>query len=146
MTAPLKRHPALIALSREHHDGLVVAQVLKRDVPAYRGMPSTPKDCLDFYKAKFKTALQPHFEQEEQRLFPLLKGRDSQIDVLIETLLMEHRELEAATQLSETDPELETRLDAVGRLLERHIRTEERVLFQWAQAHLTDEELRAAGR
>lgn len=139
--ASMKRHPALITLSREHHDGLVIAQVLKSDVPAYRGMPDRPADRLEYFKARFVTALKPHFISEEQYLFPMLKGRDAGVDDLLNRLVQEHRELEAATRLAAGDPELESRLDATGRLLERHIRAEERELFQWAQEHLSESEL-----
>lgn len=139
--ASMKRHPALITLSREHHDGLVIAQVLKSDVPAYRGMPDRPADRLDYFKARFVTALKPHFISEEQYLFPMLKGRDAGVDDLLNRLTEEHRELETATRLAAGDPELESRLDATGRLLERHIRAEERELFQWAQEHLSESEL-----
>ncbi len=139
--ASMKRHPALITLSREHHDGLVIAQVLKSDVPAYRGMPEQPTDRLEYFKARFVTALKPHFISEEQYLFPMLKGRDAGVDDLLNRLTEEHRELEAATRLAAGDPELESRLDATGRLLERHIRAEEQELFQWAQEHLSDSEL-----
>ena len=137
----MKRHPALITLSREHHDGLVIAQVLKSDVPAYRGMPEQPTDRLEYFKARFVTALKPQFISEEQYLFPMLKGRDAGVDDLLNRLVQEHRELEAATRLAAGDPELESRLDATGRLLERHIRAEERELFQWAQEHLSESEL-----
>lgn len=139
--ASMKRHPALITLSREHHDGLVIAQVLKSDVPAYRGMPEQPTDRLEYFKARFVTALKPHFISEEQYLFPMLKGRDAGVDDLLNRLTEEHRELEAATRLAAGDPELESRLDATGRLLERHIRAEEQELFQWAQEHLSESEL-----
>ncbi|HPD52985.1 MAG TPA: hemerythrin domain-containing protein, partial [Bacteroidia bacterium] len=108
----MKRHPALITLSREHHDGLVIAQVLKSDVPAYRGMPDRPADRLDYFKARFVTALKPHFISEEQYLFPMLKGRDAGVDDLLNRLTEEHRELETATRLAAGDPELESRLDA----------------------------------
>jgi hemerythrin-like domain-containing protein len=141
MNAPMKRHPALVALSRDHHDGLVIAQVLKHDVPAYRGMPDLPKDRLDFFKAKLVTALRPHFELEEKTLFPLLRNRDPKIDHLLDNLIVEHRELENAALIPSDDPDLEMRLDTAGRLLERHIRSEERELFQWAQAHLSGQEL-----
>ena len=117
--ASMKRHPALITLSREHHDGLVIAQVLKSDVPAYRGMPEQPTDRLEYFKARFVTALKPHFISEEQYLFPMLKGRDAGVDDLLNRLVQEHRELEAATRLAAGDPELESRLDATGRLLEQ---------------------------
>ncbi len=139
--ASMKRHPALVTLSREHHDGLVIAQVLKSDVPAYRGMPDQPTDRLEYFKASFVTALKPHFISEEQYLFPMLKGREVGVDDLLDRLTEEHRELEAATRLTSDDSELESRLDATGRLLERHIRTEERELFQWAQEHLSESEL-----
>lgn len=142
MRKPMKRHPAFLSLSREHHDGLVIAQVLKSDVPAYKGMPERPVDRLEFFKAKFQTALKPHFNLEEEKLFPLLRSKDPAIDSLIEQLLLEHRQLEAATTIHGDDSALETLLDATGRLLERHIRSEERELFQWAQTNLNEEELK----
>ena len=102
--ASMKRHPALITLSREHHDGLVIAQVLKSDVPAYRGMPDRPADRLEYFKARFVTALKPHFISEEQVPVPDAERTRRRRRRRLNRLVQEHRELEAATRLAAGDP------------------------------------------
>ena len=35
----MKRHPALIPLSREHHGALILARLIQKDAPPYKGLP-----------------------------------------------------------------------------------------------------------
>ena len=37
----MKRHEALAPLSREHHGTLILAQLLKKGAPVYKGLPDT---------------------------------------------------------------------------------------------------------
>ena len=39
----MKRHSSLVPYSQDHHKILVLAQVLKKDVPDYKGMPTDLK-------------------------------------------------------------------------------------------------------
>lgn len=130
---PLRRHPNLIPLSRDHHHGLVLAQLLKYDVPDYKGLPTTvegkAEHALRFYEEK----LAPHFRLEEERLLPAVTGYDSLLDHYCERVREDHRRLTRLLDQWRQSPPNGSDLDEFGRLLEEHIRFEERVLFQRIQ-------------
>ena len=69
----MKRHESLAPLSREHHAALLLAQLLKKNAAAYKGMPAdTPGKIL--YAAEFYSShLIAHFDDEEkvfEKLWP----------------------------------------------------------------------------
>lgn len=146
MADPIRRHPSLVPLSKDHHEALLLAQVLKRNAPPYRGMPQSPRDKQAYFRARFSTALQPHFRAEEDKLFPLLAGKEKEIDRMIDLLVAEHRQLETFVRDEVGEEQLVDHLDRAGQLLEAHIRREERQLFQWAQANCSAAELEEIGR
>ena len=53
---PIKRHKTLTPLSREHHSGLILAQLIKKGAPDYKNLPKTTtekvKYTIDFYKSE----------------------------------------------------------------------------------------------
>ncbi len=138
---PIKRHKALINLSRDHYSGLLLASVLKRDTPHFKNMPESLQQKADYVKLKYKTELQSHFKAEEDVLFPFIQGRTDQMDALIIELVQEHRILELKITEIDNASDLVLALDAIGRILEAHIRKEERQLFQLAQENISEEEL-----
>ncbi len=77
----MKRHEALIPLSREHHGALLLAQVLKSDVPDYKGMPTLPAEKAAYALETFTNTLQPHFKKEEL-LMQKVMGRNDDLDFL----------------------------------------------------------------
>lgn len=87
MTAPIKRHPALIPLSHDHQTGLLLAMILKKETPQYRGMPGTTEGKLQLLQQRFEEELKPHFDKEENILFPFITGRLEEIDLLIDELI-----------------------------------------------------------
>jgi len=137
----MKRHPALHPLSHDHHQGLILAQQLKKDAPQYKGMPSTLEGKKEYTLTFYKTELKKHFEDEEKILFPFVKSKNEDVDKLIKEIISEHRKMESLIKvLGETD-QLENVLDELGWLLEKHIRKEERVLFVEIEKVLSEEEL-----
>ena len=97
----------------------------------------------------FQTRLVTHFRAEEQALFPLIRKTQPHAIPLLDTLLAEHTDMRGRVQaLEQADPaELPAQLTAFGRLLERHVRSEERELFSACEARLSADEaerLRAA--
>jgi iron-sulfur cluster repair protein YtfE (RIC family) len=137
----MKRHQSLLTFSREHHTALLLAQTLKKDAPQYRGMPAKIPEKIEYLKAKYNTELKKHFHAEENILFPFLTGKNNLIDELIDDLIRDHNKVAENIVLLETHPDSEKLLDDTARLLECHIRKEERVLFQKIQEVLSDEEL-----
>ena len=138
----MKRHPALIPLSQDHHHGLLLAQLLKRNAPEYHGLPKDLPGKMDFAKEMYHKELEHHFKDEEQFVFPFLKRKDIDLDNLIYEILDEHIILKEKILLLTDNPDLGDQLDEIGRILDEHIRKEERILFEKAQAVLNDEELK----
>src|SRR6266702_4027759 len=66
----MKRHPALIALSRDHHDGLVQAVRLRR--AAAEGDASARLAAAREFVAFFRNEERVHLRDEEEELFPLV--------------------------------------------------------------------------
>src|ERR1043165_9426315 len=89
----MKRHASLIPLSHDHDMSLLLSQVLRKDSPAYKGMSKDPKDKAEYITTHYNTHLIKHFEKEEKILFPFAKGRDKEMDALIEELINDHREI-----------------------------------------------------
>lgn len=138
----MKRHSALIPLSQDHHHGLLLAQLLKRNAPEYHGLPKDLPGKLNFAKEMFHKELEHHFRDEEELVFPYLKGKDVELDNLISEILSEHIILKEKILSLNDNPNLIDQLDEIGNILSEHIRKEERVLFEKAQEILNDEELK----
>lgn len=138
----MKRHPSLYTLSHDHHQGLILAQQLKRGAPQYKGMPSSLDGKKEYTISFYKVDLKNHFLDEEEILFPAAKNKNTVIDELIAEVISEHRKMETLiVELEKTD-QLENVLDELGHLLEKHIRKEERELFMELENVLSEDELR----
>lgn len=130
----MKRHPALLQLSREHHPALVLA---KRAQSLADDNLEAAADFAAEIRAVFAAELEPHFCIEEERLLPLLKNAGQA--QLVERTLAEHANLRAlAVQIDAGDP---ASLRRFGALLAAHVRFEERELFPAAEATLEPEAL-----
>ena len=137
----MKRHEALILLSRFHRRALFIAQMAKEKGPKFKGYPTDArgkaKYALDFYEHDLKG----HFELEEEVLFPSIKGFDTELDELAVEVSAEHSKLRELFERLVAANHQESRLDELGFALEAHIRKEERVLFQKIQEVLSEKEL-----
>lgn len=129
MKKPIKRHEALKPLSREHHHGLLlcwkIRQGFKKDISVDR-----MKSYTDWFKIKY---LQPHFQAEEDYLFPVLGNSNEKV----KRALAEHRRLK---RLFDQEEEIEKALNQIEEELDLHIRFEERDLFNDIQSVATPEE------
>jgi len=137
----MKRHPALHPLSHDHHQGLILAQQLKKGAPQYKGMPSTLEEKKIYTISFYNNELKNHFKEEEEILFPLARNRTPEIDILINEIVDEHRKMEKLVAEIQKTTDLENVLDKLGWLLEKHIRKEERKLFPAIEEILTEGEL-----
>jgi len=136
----MKRHETLAPLSREHHDALILAQLLKKDAPQYKGLPVEPEGKSKYALQYFETGLQSHFIKEEKML-DQVKQYHPRIAALAKEIKAEHIQLKTLfTSLHDTK-DLPAALDQLGLLLEAHIRKEERVLFPLIQEHCPGEVL-----
>ena len=142
----MKRHPALYQLSHDHHQGLILAQQLKKGTPQYKGMPSTLEGKKEYAISFYRTELVKHFEDEEKILFPSVIKRDDEVDKLIEEVISEHRKMESLVKDLMRKSDVTDLLDELGRLLEKHIRKEERKLFPKIEEILSEGELKTIGK
>ncbi len=124
----MKRHEALAPLSREHHPSLMLAQLLKKDAPVYKGMPVEPDAKAAYAVNLFHVSMREHFRKEEGLLLKI-RGMNKEIDTLAGDIVKEHQELSNALLVVRFSDDLVNDLDRLGRNLEQHIRKEERVLF-----------------
>ena len=128
----MKRHPALIPLSREHHGALILARLLQKDAPVYKGLPTDIQGKAEYAYKFYQEELVKHFEDEE-RVLKLVTGVESNLDLMIKTIYSEHQELHKLFQSIDNHPDLTSHLDQIGKTLETHVRKEERELFPLMQ-------------
>lgn len=138
---PIKRHPALQPLSREHMSGLVQA----RNLTAAAAEPAeSRRSVLARFAAVWDEEIAHHFADEERMLAGLLSPES------LTRLLTEHRQLRKLAEIAidqaaaaEPDPDLLRRL---GMQLHDHIRWEERQAFGEAERAAGPAELESLGR
>jgi hemerythrin-like domain-containing protein len=128
-TPPLKRHPTLQPLSREHMNGLIQARNLQR--AASEAGPERARAVDDFVRA-WRSEIEEHFDDEERLLLPLTSSQS-----LRDRLLDEHRAIREQAALCEQRQGLfiqeSERMRTLGKMLHDHIRWEERVYFESVQ-------------
>jgi hemerythrin-like domain-containing protein len=138
----VKRHPALVALSEDHHHELVQA---RRLLTASAEPPDERARVARAYVELFFTETVEHFRREEERVFPLYARQPAANTELLERILREHMELHGLAralraEAAAGDVSAET-LEALGSLLHAHVRLEERELFEDVQRVVPPEEL-----
>jgi len=141
MCAAIKRDKALHILSHDHHHGLILAQLIKKGSPQYKNLPITTEGKKDYAIRFYNDELVKHFEDEEKILFPVVNGKDDEIDNLVEKIITEHKKIKQLINRLESDEDVENTLNELGNILESHIRKEERDLFMKIQKILTEDEL-----
>ncbi|HET8860751.1 hemerythrin domain-containing protein [Marivirga sp.] len=130
MSKPIKRHQDLQPLSREHHHSLLLCWKIRTGFKK-QVEPKRIKRYADWF---FDNHIQPHFEAEEQFIFPIL-GKDHE---LVKKAMSHHRRLFRLFNISN---EIEKALGLIEEELEQHIRFEERILFNKIQEIATSDEL-----
>jgi hypothetical protein len=132
----MKRHPALVPLSHDHHQALFAAHSL------VRAGPTQAAEALAALSAYWSPHGQIHFRAEEEILFPAYAGHADPYDPLLARTLCDHiairQRIGALGRTRNPDPAL---LGELGRLIEAHVRLEERELFPQIEAALPDHEL-----
>jgi iron-sulfur cluster repair protein YtfE (RIC family) len=137
----MKRHKALQSLSQEHHHALIISQLIKFGSPKFKGLPITITGKKSHTVKFFRENLISHFRKEEGILFPLLRGKSTDIENLVKELVSQHKEIHSLVEQLKISVKPEIELDTIGKLLEVHIRKEERELFQMIQEILSEGEL-----
>ncbi len=130
----MKRHPALVALSDDHHHELVQA---RRLLAAADAPDDARVEAARAYVDAFFTDTVEHFRREEETVFPLYARQREADAELLGRILREHMELHGLAralraEVASGDVSGET-LSALGSLLRAHVRLEERELFEHLQ-------------
>jgi hypothetical protein len=136
----MKRDPALISLSRDHHQALAVALRLRRataeTATGVRG------DALRFWM----TAGRAHFRVEEEVLLPAFAGHGDAHHPLVARALCDHVAIrQRMDSLRDDSPDLAC-LHELGRILGDHVRLEECELFALIEHTLPATDLAAVAR
>jgi hypothetical protein len=140
----MKRSRELRPLSSEHHQALLVAFQLKQGLAGHGDSAGAPKDVpglLALARRFEEQILRTHARAEEDLLGRYLTEGD------MRRLRAEHGEM---TRLIESakgarSADVRAHLSAFAELLERHVRWEERELFQYAEDHVDAEALATIG-
>jgi len=130
----MKRHESLQPLSREHHEVLILAQLIKRDAPPYKGLPRDTEGKAEYATRFYTDHIVSHFYAEERVLFPAVKGYSERIDDLIAELQTEHSQIISLFEQLKLGINKIDNMDMLGKLLTLHVRKEERELFEAIQA------------
>jgi hemerythrin-like domain-containing protein len=137
----MKRYDSLAPLSRDHHPALILARLLRKDAPAYKGLPTQVNEKAVYAMQFYQGELSSHFEKEENLLTKLMHV-DWQVDILIKEIFEEHKILRNAFLVLADQPNQDEMNDQLGKLLEAHIRKEERILFPLLQEHFSEEDIK----
>lgn len=131
--APIKRHPAIVSFSKDHHFGLLlvwkIRQGLDKDVD-----PERISNYVIFF---FKEDLGKHFKEEEQLLFCELPVDD----VLRKRAETDHLKILNLVEAIEEKKDDIVLLMQLADELEKHIRFEERELFNHLQNKIKPDDL-----
>ena len=141
----MKRHAALVPLSRQHHDGLALGVFIRRGLQGTAdavALERLREQALDLWELE----LRGHFEAEEEALFPAVRDAIPAPE-LVDQLIAEHDEMRTlfASLKQVSDDGLQDLLREVREILVRHIRTEERVLFETVQDSLDEHAMAVLG-
>jgi hemerythrin-like domain-containing protein len=136
------RHPSLIPLSQQHHNGLSLCVLTRRSLAA-DSSPETVAKLARRAIDRYEMELVNHFEIEEQTLFPECAATPVPGD-LIDELIADHRAVEALVAQLRAAPSAAL-LERFCALLSAHIRREESELFEQIQRALPAEVLERLG-
>lgn len=131
----MKRHPALQALSRDHHQTLVVAQRLRRAGDHEAG--EAQASFLEFWRNEGEL----HFRLEEEVLLPSFATAGGAETPAVARVLIEHAEIRLRAFLLQARAASPALLKELGELLADHVRLEENELFPAIEESLDDGQL-----
>lgn len=142
---PLKRHPSLQDLSRDHHHALIQAHLLRESTRGEEGA-RPPEEMASEFLQFWEQDAGPHFREEEEVLLPIyarhvVPSQDEQVlqmlddhawfrDVVFEL----RRKVDAGEDVREL-------VGDIGRRLHDHARLEERHIFERMQEVMTEKDL-----
>jgi hemerythrin-like domain-containing protein len=134
----VKRHPALVPLSRDHHHALVIAQRLRR------ATAETATETTGAFLSHWDAEEKLHFRLEEELLLPAYAAHGECDHPAIIRMLLDHITIRRdAAQLAGTPP-LELLHDLGARLAD-HVQLEEHEVFPLIEATIPESDLQVLG-
>ena len=134
----MKRHPALVRVSRDHHHALVIARTLRRATAA------TAAQAARSFLAHWEAEERLHFRLDEEVLLPAYARHGDPDHPTIARVLIDHVVIRRDAERLAGAPSLEL-LHGLGDRLAAHVQLEEQELFPLIEAALPEPELRALG-
>ena len=132
----MKRHQQLQPLSRQHHNGLLMALLITKGLKK----KASVSVMNDFIANGWNEELKEHFEMEETVLLPALQQKPFD-PLLIDQLISEHKQIRLLVEKAIANKATEADLESFSSLLEKHIRFEEKIFFPKAEEVLSEKEL-----
>jgi len=121
-----------------------------------RGVDDEARTAMGRVHRYFTTAGRHHHGDEEEDLFPILRGRDEKLDALLDELPQQHRQLDRlwdrlAPLLTQPDRVtdaggFEKLVDEFVKAYRQHVVTENTRLLPLAESLLSEQQRRALGR
>lgn len=135
----IKRHEALKPLSQHHMEGLHIALKLSRAGTEKSRLTISEiiKDAEQFWIPDGKN----HFREEEDILLPVYAKYETIDTDIITSMLIEHVIIRSKMQQLLAEELTVEEMQGLGKLLEGHIRQEERVIFPMIEEALPEIEL-----
>ncbi|MGE5106071.1 MAG: hemerythrin domain-containing protein [Sphingobacteriales bacterium] len=130
---PIKRHSAIVSFSKDHHFGLLLVWKIRQGLNKAIDTERISNYVLFF----FKEDLEKHFKEEEQLLFNKLPVDD----VLRKQAEAEHQSIYKIVTGIEKKKGDTALLNQLADELEKHIRFEERELFNHLQNNIKEDDL-----
>lgn len=132
----MKRDPALVSLSHDHHQALYVAQKLRR------ASVDTAAEARAGLAAYWEGHGRTHFRLEEEVLFPAFAGHGDPYHSLLARALCDHIAIRHRIDVLGRDSAAPlVALHELGGLISDHVRLEERELFPLIESALPQAEL-----
>jgi len=127
----MKRSKYLLTLSHEHHHGLIFCMRLKK------GHLASQAILQDYIRDFWERSLKNHFLLEDQLFLPLLSD-----DAITKQYHSEHRQIRLlVAEILASEKNIHDKAAELGKLINNHIRFEERVFFPYLEDQLITADL-----
>jgi hemerythrin-like domain-containing protein len=134
----MKRHPALVPFSRDHHHALVIARRLRR------ATTQTASETARAFLAHWDAEQKQHFRLEEELLLPAYAAHGPPDHPAVIRMLLDHMLIRRDADLLANAPPLEL-LHDLGARLAAHVEMEEHELFPLIEKTIPEPELNSLG-
>ncbi len=125
---PQKRHQAIVSFSKDHHFGLLLVWKIRQGLDK----AVNPERISNYVTYFFREDIEKHFTDEEQFLFSKLPADN----VFRKQAERDHQAIYKLVTAIENERGDAMLLNQLADELERHIRFEERELFNYLQDHI----------